>query len=93
MISDREFNKITDKMLQMEATYTDLIFKEVASLDCSFFETEDNLYSAIPECSTRIQKNDTWGGNKKTGELAHIFNVNPQTITDIVSERIWRSIL
>lgn len=33
------------------------------------------------------------GGNKKTGELAHIFNVNPQTITDIISERIWRSIL
>lgn len=33
------------------------------------------------------------GGNIKTGELAHIFNVNPQTITDIVSERIWRSVL
>lgn len=29
----------------------------------------------------------------KTGELARNFNVNPQTITDIVSERIWRSIL
>lgn len=33
------------------------------------------------------------GGNMKTGELARNFNVNPQTITDIVSERIWRSIL
>ena len=33
------------------------------------------------------------GGNMKTGELARIFNVNSQTITDIVSKRIWRSIL
>ena len=33
------------------------------------------------------------GGNMKTGELARNFNVNPQTITDIVSERIWRSVL
>ena len=33
------------------------------------------------------------GGNIKTGELARNFNVNPQTITDIVSERIWRSVL
>ena len=79
MISDREFNKITDKMLQMEATYTDLIFKEVASLDCSFFETEDNLYSAIPECSTRIQKNDTWGGNKKTGWFKTSYIVDSTT--------------
>ena len=29
----------------------------------------------------------------KTGELAKIFNVNPQTVTDIVSERIWKSII
>lgn len=33
------------------------------------------------------------GGGIKTGELARKFNVNPQTITEIVSERIWRSIL
>ena len=33
------------------------------------------------------------GGNMKTGELARIFNVNSQKITDIVSKRIWRSIL
>ena len=33
------------------------------------------------------------GGIMKTGELARIFDVNPQTITEIVSERIWRSIL
>lgn len=33
------------------------------------------------------------GGSMKTGELARKFNVNPQTITEIVSERIWRSIL
>lgn len=29
----------------------------------------------------------------KTGRLAKMFSVNPQTITEIVSERIWRSIL
>lgn len=33
------------------------------------------------------------GGVLKTRELAKMFNVNPQTITEIVSERIWRSIL
>lgn len=33
------------------------------------------------------------GGDMKTGELANNFNINPQTITEIVSERIWRSIL
>lgn len=33
------------------------------------------------------------GGSMKTGELARKFNVNPQTITEIVSGRIWRSIL
>lgn len=33
------------------------------------------------------------GGDKKTGELARMFSVNPQTITDIVSNRIWKCIL
>ena len=33
------------------------------------------------------------GGTMKTGELAKIFSVNPQTITEIVSNRIWRCIL
>lgn len=33
------------------------------------------------------------GGSMKTGRLAKMFSVNPQTITEIVSERIWRSIL
>lgn len=33
------------------------------------------------------------GGFMKTGELAKMFSVNPQTITEIVSERIWKSIL
>lgn len=33
------------------------------------------------------------GGTMKTSELARKFNMNPQTITDIVSERIWRNIL
>lgn len=33
------------------------------------------------------------GGYMKTGELAKQFNVHPQTITDIVSERLWKSIL
>ena len=33
------------------------------------------------------------GGTMKTGELARMFNMSTQTITDIVSERIWRSIL
>ena len=33
------------------------------------------------------------GGTMKTGKLAEIFNVNPQTITEIVSERVWKSIL
>lgn len=32
------------------------------------------------------------GGAIKTGELAKIFSVSPQTITDIVSERIWKCI-
>ena len=79
MISDHEFKKITDKMLQMEATYTDLIFKEVESLDCSLFETTDNLYSAIPECSTRISKGDSWGGNKVTGWFKCSYTVTPST--------------
>ena len=79
MISDHEFKKITDKMLQMEATYTDLIFKEVESLDCSLFETTDNLYSAIPEGSTRIKKGDSWGGNKVTGWFKCSYTVTPST--------------
>ena len=33
------------------------------------------------------------GGTMKTGKLAEIFNVKPQTITEIVSERTWKSIL
>lgn len=33
------------------------------------------------------------GGNMETGQLARMFYVNPQTITEIVSNRIWRSIL
>jgi hypothetical protein len=33
------------------------------------------------------------GGTIKTGELAKMFSVNPQTVTDIVSNRIWKSIL
>jgi hypothetical protein len=32
------------------------------------------------------------GGSMKTGELARLFSVNPQTITDIVSNRIWKCI-
>ena len=33
------------------------------------------------------------GGTMKTSELARMFDVKPQTITEIVSERIWKSIL
>lgn len=33
------------------------------------------------------------GGTMKTGELAKMFSVNPQTITEIVSKRTWRCIL
>lgn len=79
MISDHEFKKITDKMLQMEASYTDLIFKEVASLDCSLFETTDNLYTAIPECSKRIKEGESWGGNKITGWFKTSYTVTPET--------------
>lgn len=33
------------------------------------------------------------GGTMKTGELAKMFSVSPQTVTDIVANRIWKSIL
>ena len=33
------------------------------------------------------------GGSMKTGELARMFSVNPQTITEIVSGRSWKSVL
>lgn len=33
------------------------------------------------------------GGHMKTGALADMFNVCPQTITDIVSERLWKNLL
>lgn len=41
-----------------------------------------------------IRKNHKRNGGKlKTGDLAKQFSVNPQTITDIISNRIWKSIL
>lgn len=33
------------------------------------------------------------GGSMKTGTLAKMFSVNPQTITEIVSNRIWKCVL
>lgn len=33
------------------------------------------------------------GGELKTGDLARMFSVNPQTITEIVSKRVWKSVL
>ena len=33
------------------------------------------------------------GGNMRTGELAKMFSINPQSITEIVSKRTWKCIL